>query len=463
MRPIETPSPVETAKHMTRLLLLTAVALAIPFATAFPTDTTRTDAPAKAVFPFPYRWDKFPTAWFAANATNWEDEAQIELIGKYSMAILGWQHLDNPLDWTAVVYTQLTQAAIIKNKHPDLPVFVYCGYGFAFGLNAGTWPVMESVLADPNSSPYRDFFLQSAHGPVFTHTNCQQGHTSTGATGNHCLGYFWNMANSSARDYFVEKLVTPLATAPMIDGIFYDAFNYGYDIPEVTPWGLQTTNVPNCSKRGGAGCQALVDGSIDVAVRTAKLLNKHNKVPMYANPGTFKHPLVGQNIWLNESQLVEALDGLSWMTYYESMRADTVMNGCPGAKVTAGWCILDNLLTESKLGVAAGVHTYLQHVNATDPSSPVESQLSHMAVFMLAQEENWYYFGSTGWWDQDFHWEELYDQATSCGKPTEAAPEAGSGPLYSRKFEHCTVSLDCTNATGACEGDIQFGATSETT
>jgi hypothetical protein len=25
----------------------------------------------------------------------------------------------------------------------------------------------------------------------------------------------------------------------MIDGIFYDAFNYGYDIPEVTPFGLQ--------------------------------------------------------------------------------------------------------------------------------------------------------------------------------------------------------------------------------
>ena len=26
------------------------------------------------------------------------------------------------------------------------------------------------------------------------------------------------MANSSARDYFIEKLVQPLATAPMIDG-----------------------------------------------------------------------------------------------------------------------------------------------------------------------------------------------------------------------------------------------------
>ena len=102
-----------------------------------------------ASFPFPYNWSKFPTAWFAANATNWEDETQLDEIGKYSMAILGWQHLDTETDWTAVVYTQLTQAAIIKSRHPDIPVFVYCGYGFAFGLNAGTFPVMQSVMKDP--------------------------------------------------------------------------------------------------------------------------------------------------------------------------------------------------------------------------------------------------------------------------------------------------------------------------
>merc|ERR1711934_243539 len=408
-----------------------------------------------AGFPFPYNWSKFPTAWFASNATNWESDEQIELIGKYSMAILGWQHLDTPLNWTAVVYTQLTQAAIIKNKHPNLPVFVYCGYGFAFGLNAGTWPIMESVLKDPVGSEYRDYFLQSAHGPVFTQTNCQQGHTSRAAAADHCLGYFWNMANSSARDYFITNLVEPLSTAPMIDGVFFDAFNYGYDIPEVTPWGLQTVNVPGCSKAGGAGCQALLDGSVDVAVRTPKLLNAHGKVPMFANPGTFLKPAT-QNIWMNESKLAEALTGTQWMTYYESARAETMMNGCPGSKVTTGWCILDNLLTESARGIAAGVHTYLQHVNRTDPSSPVESQLPHMAAFMLAQQENWYYFGSTGWWDNSFEWEGLFDRATTCGKPVEPAPTVGSGPVYSRMFEHCRVSLDCTNTT-FCQGDIKFG------
>eukprot|EP01051_Picozoa_sp_SAG22_P003900 SAG22_NODE_198_length_15480_cov_24.005526_8_plen_78_part_00 len=75
---------------------------------------------------------------------------------------------------------------------------------------------------------------------------------------------------------------------------------------------------------------------------------------------------------------------------------------------------------------------------------------------MLAQAENWYYFGSTGWWDDDFAWQDLYDKATTCGKPTQPAPAVGSGPLYARTFERCTVSLDCTN-TSFCVGDIRFG------
>merc|ERR1719149_395906 len=102
------------------------------------------------------------------------------------------------------------------------------------------------------------------------------------------------MANASARDYFVAELVAPLAANPVIDGIFFDAFNYGYDIPEVHPWNKMTVNVPNCSAAGSApgtnGCDALLDGTIDVAVRTATLLNAHGKVPMYANVGTFERP-----------------------------------------------------------------------------------------------------------------------------------------------------------------------------
>lgn len=35
-------------------------------------------------------------------------------------------------------------------------------------------------------------------------------------------------ANESMRDFFIDKLVTPLAEAPTIDGVFYDCFNFAY-------------------------------------------------------------------------------------------------------------------------------------------------------------------------------------------------------------------------------------------
>ena len=174
------------------------------------------------VLPWEYNWTSFPAVWFGGNGTDWESPEQIAAIGKYQMAILGWQDLLYEADWTAVVYTQLTQAAIIKDAHPHIKVMVYAGFGFAFGLNAAVWSLMQDAA-------YSDFFLQQQHGAEFTHTNCEQMHQNN----PHCVGWFWNFANASARDYFVSHLVAPLAEAPSIDGVFFDAVNYGYDIPEV--------------------------------------------------------------------------------------------------------------------------------------------------------------------------------------------------------------------------------------
>ena len=125
-------------------------------------------AASASAWPWPYDWSRFPAAWFGSNATHWESPEQIATIGKYSMAILGWQHLGLTDNMTAVVYPQLTQMAIIKDAHPSLPVLVYCSLGWAFGMNAAVWPLMS----DPR---YKDFFLQSSGGSLeFSRTNCQQ-------------------------------------------------------------------------------------------------------------------------------------------------------------------------------------------------------------------------------------------------------------------------------------------------
>ena len=71
------------------------------------------------------------------------------------------------------------------------------------------------------------------------------------------------------------NVVGPLAAAGTIDGVFFDAVNYGYDIPETRPWGRAVVSVPDCDGRlNVSGCDALVAGTIDVAARATKLLER---------------------------------------------------------------------------------------------------------------------------------------------------------------------------------------------
>ena len=62
-------------------------------------------------------------------------------------------------------------------------------------------------------------------------------------------------------------------------GVFFDAVNYGYDIPEVKPWGKTVINVPDCGLNDTwSGCEILVNGTLDVLRRSAMLLNRFGKV-----------------------------------------------------------------------------------------------------------------------------------------------------------------------------------------
>ena len=48
-----------------------------------------------------------------------------------------------------------------------------------------------------------------------------------------CCGVFlgqWNVANTAMQDFFIERLVKPVATSAAIDGVFYDCFNFAYQL-----------------------------------------------------------------------------------------------------------------------------------------------------------------------------------------------------------------------------------------
>ena len=138
---------ISTAKTIALLLVVASTA------------STSSSAPISAgKWPWKYDWNKFPAAWFGGNATAFESDEQLEAIGKYSLAILGWQHLITKTNWTASVYAQIEQAAIIKAKFPSMPVYIYTGFGNADFYNNETWTVAEPTMRGcSNNQPCRNF------------------------------------------------------------------------------------------------------------------------------------------------------------------------------------------------------------------------------------------------------------------------------------------------------------------
>ena len=137
---------------------------------------------------------------------------------------------------------------------------------------------------------------------------------------DHCWNPIWKVAKPEVRDFIVDKIIpqyTAAATAKAIDGVFFDCFNYAYDMP--TPWNRHATNVPNCTSVGGEGCEALLSGTLDLARRIAVALNAHGVVPMFSNPASFANPTMAP-IWLDEQRLVDALAGTNYQLWVYSAR-----------------------------------------------------------------------------------------------------------------------------------------------
>ncbi len=150
-----------------------------------------------------------------------------------------------------------------------------------------------------------------------------------------CWNPIWNVANPDVRDFYVDKVIAPLASSDQIDGVFFDCFNFAYDMPN--PWNRNAVNIPNCTHdKGGPGCDALLEGAVDMAVRTAKALNKGGKVPMFSNPASFINGPKPAPIWLNESKLVKGLQGTTWQLNYEFMRAEGLASSVSGDHSNTG-------------------------------------------------------------------------------------------------------------------------------
>ena len=60
-----------------RLLVLLGASASAATAAPTPPASAAAAAAPSSKWPFAYNWSKFPTAWFGANASHWESDAQV--------------------------------------------------------------------------------------------------------------------------------------------------------------------------------------------------------------------------------------------------------------------------------------------------------------------------------------------------------------------------------------------------
>eukprot|EP00660_Eupelagonema_oceanica_P016218 gene16218-22917_t len=87
------------------------------------------------------------------------------------------------------------------------------------------------------------------------------------------MSYFWNWCNDSAVDWYVEKVLRPLVAYPNGTGLPYD--------------GVFLDNSDGFNPRGSvnARCNA-ANASMNVHIRTAKMLHKVGKWPIFSSTAT---------------------------------------------------------------------------------------------------------------------------------------------------------------------------------
>jgi hypothetical protein len=237
---------------------------------------------ARPLPPWPYTAGKrggMPgIGWFGANVSGFENTTQLQMLGDYSMAIFGWQAFLDGDGYIGELTQLVEQCQKVKAMNPKTATIVYID-----GLRVEPfYNSLRKIMRDP---AYADFFLRnssmtSTDGFIPATTYCAQMR-SAHAPGVHrpasnddpkCLSWYWNWFNSSAVDYYLNDLVGPQAAKPGFDGVFFD----GSDGFMRGTW-KQAENVPY-----GMTDDDALKAMVDVHVRGAQLLYKHQKYAIYS-------------------------------------------------------------------------------------------------------------------------------------------------------------------------------------
>ena len=141
---------------------------------AFATFTMAVSAVAATVVRTPpkweYSWDRFPAIWFGANLTGFENASQMALLGRFSMVIFGWQHMQLAANYSHLLAAQREQLRRVKARYPATPAFIYLPVAGAQPYYAAEAPLFAPG-GDRPAPAHADTLFVDAAGAFFPNTS----------------------------------------------------------------------------------------------------------------------------------------------------------------------------------------------------------------------------------------------------------------------------------------------------
>jgi len=370
--------------------------------------------------PWPYRGFKsFPAFFFSANESGLEDVARLELAAQHQVVGWGWQQShqrvgpnDGRYYQEEVYLAQMASrfAAFLQfapsgshKRRQTQAVFVYRHMEvaeFYFQTSAAAYH-------DPGN---KDMFLHDASGRV-----CWNTFDNTGP--------YWNFSSPRTAEWFIKEIAAELVREADIQTVFFDETDYLY-----------------CGGPAGNCSKTMLDSATWAEQYRAKIqlmrqltlkLNAAGIWPIFSSYNGFSDTPYRDCV-LPFDEYYIALHDVGWFRFYEW--------GFGATGPDPAWysqAQLKQALRESTLGLPVIVHPY-----PTAPPKSGGSQITlPLALFLLAQNEYWYFGASTGWVEKDWHWWSEYD--SRYGRPVGPASLSNRGGrmVWSREFEACSVSV----------------------
>ena len=388
--------------------------------------------------------------WFGANVSGLDSPETLAVLSKHAVAGYGWQTGGGSIPGIAKPGRgEAWQAAAVAHARAYLGahgnnrtmLFEYRQVQVALGLFAAT----ALIAADPHNE---GFWLHDAK----TGRRCTTGGSSWGTA-----DYYWDFTNSSAAEAWLDRVIGQLVTDDTLEAgrsaVFFDEVDQG----QCGYKGGDCDFVLFNSSRQQAASNALYRRMVSMlnAAGIVPILSLDNRMAASAAglPRTLAAPCA-----LPEDELVDALEGLSWVRFYENWPRSFWVPDSPDLHAA----MVANALLEAKRGIPTVLHAMgdpcwacpQPQRSITRPGRLFGSIEYVVASYLIVQSPGTTLSISNDWYDSDFCWWPEFD--VEYGVPLGDAVRTGTHSWY-RNYTRCNVAINVSCDRHAdCLGTVEL-------